>query len=257
MLVKVRVRAVLEAPAFAVELDGDDAQVLASGVSTAVGCSGASGIALVFDAELAGRILLARVLGGTGGGNVARVLLGLGEVDGDLKIAPVGGGAPFDVARDGGTAHIAGVAAQTVEPVGRGAGLVDAHTAGELVNHDRGARHEHAHDTHGDAVAARCRVLGGTIDNGGFGKRGECALQIKVGEGVGVQDRELLGLQRPGHVECRARGADALQNGVVSPDAIVLSDHGPVDGVLNQALRNLAHVGHYSHAAYAPLSEIA
>ena len=133
MLVKVRVRAVLEAPALAVELDRDNAQVLSSGVGTAVGCGGASGVPLVFDAELAGRILLARVLGGTGCGNVARVLLGLGEVDGYLEIAPVGGGAPLDVARDGGAAHIAGVAAQAVEPVGRGAGLVDAHAPIELL----------------------------------------------------------------------------------------------------------------------------
>ena len=50
VLVKVRVRAVLEAPALAVELDGDNAQVLASGVSAAVCRGGASRIALVFDA---------------------------------------------------------------------------------------------------------------------------------------------------------------------------------------------------------------
>ena len=37
VLVKVRVRAVLEAPALAVELDGDNAQILAGGVSSAVG----------------------------------------------------------------------------------------------------------------------------------------------------------------------------------------------------------------------------
>ena len=77
MLVKVRVRAVLEAPALAVELDGDNAQILASGVSATVGCGGTSRIALVFDAELADRILLARVLGGAGCGNVARILFGL------------------------------------------------------------------------------------------------------------------------------------------------------------------------------------
>ena len=77
MLVKVRVRAVLEAPALAVELDGDNAQILAGGVSAAVGCGGASGVALVFDAELTGGILLARVFGGTGCGNIAWVLFGL------------------------------------------------------------------------------------------------------------------------------------------------------------------------------------
>ena len=257
VLVKVRVRAVLEAPALAVELDGDNAQVLASGMSATVGCSGSSGVALVFDAELAGGILLARVLGSAGRGNVARVLLGLGQVDGYLEIAPVGWGAPFDVARDGGTAHIAGVAAQTVEPVGRGAGLVDAHASIELLVYNRRPRHKHAHDAHSDAVAARCRVLGSAVGDGGLGKSGERALQIKVGEGIGVQKRELLGLQRPGHVERGACGANALKNGVVGPDAVVLPDHGSVDGVLDQVLRSLAHVGHYSHAAYAPLSEIA
>ena len=77
VLVKIRIRAVLEAPALSVELNGDNAQVLAGGVSAAVGCGRASGIALVFDAELAGGILLARVFGGTGRGNIARVLFGL------------------------------------------------------------------------------------------------------------------------------------------------------------------------------------
>ena len=140
VLVKVRVRAVLEAPALAVEFNGDNAQVLASGVGTAVGCGGASGVALVLDAELAGGILLARVFGGAGRGNVARVLLRLGQVDSDFQVTPVGGSAPFDVARDGGAAHIAGVTAQTVEPVGRGAGLVDAHTSVELLVYNRRAR---------------------------------------------------------------------------------------------------------------------
>ena len=249
VLVKVRVRAVLEAPALAVELDGDDAQILAGGVSAAVGCGGASGIALVFDAELAGGILLARVLGCTCRGDIARVLLRLGQVDGDLKIAPVGGGAPFDVARDGGTAHVAGVAAQAVEPVGRGTGLVDAHTPIEFLVYNRRPRHERAHDAHGDAIAARRRVLDSTVGNGSLGKRGKRALQVKVGQGIGVQEREFLDLERPGHVERRARGADALQNGVVCPDAVVLSDHGSMDGILNQALRSLAHISHYSHAA--------
>ena len=249
VLVKVRVRAVLEAPALAVELDGDNAQILAGGVSAAVGCGGASRVALVFDAELAGGILLARVLGCTCRGDIARVLLRFGQVDGDLKIAPVGGGAPFDVARDSGAAHVAGVAAQTVEPVGRGAGLVDAHTSVELLVYNRRSRHERAHDAHGDAVAARHRVLGSTVCNGGLGKRGKRAFQVKVGQGIGVQERELLVLQRPSHVECGARGADALQNGVVGPDAVVLSDHRSMDGIFDEVLRGLAHVSHYSHAA--------
>ena len=77
VLIKIRIRAVLETPALAVELNGNNAQILAGGVSAAVGCGGASGIALVFDAELTSGILLARVLGGTCRGNVARVLLGL------------------------------------------------------------------------------------------------------------------------------------------------------------------------------------
>ena len=249
VLVKIRVRAVLETPALAVELDGDNAQILAGGVSAAVGCGGASGIALVFDAELAGGIFLARVLGYTCRGDIARVLLRLGQVDSDLKIAPVGGGAPFDVARDGGTAHVAGVAAQAVEPVGCGAGLVDAHTAVEFLVYNRRPRHQHTHDAHGDAIAARCRILGSTVGNGGLGKRGKCAFKVKVGQGVGVQEREFLDLERPGHVERRARSTDALENGVIRPDAIVLADHRSVDSVLDQVLRGLAHVSHYSHAA--------
>ena len=249
VLVKVRVRAVLEAPTLAVELDGDNAQILAGGMSAAVSRGGASGVTLVLDAELAGGILLAHVLGCTCRGDIARVLLGFGQVDGDFKIAPVGGGAPFDVARDGGTAHVAGVAAQTVEPVGRGAGLVDAHTSVELLVYNRRPRHERAHDAHGDAVASRCRILGGTVGNGDLGKCGKRAFKVKVGQGIGVQEREFLDLERPGHVECRPRGADALQNGVVCPDAVVLSDHRSVDSILNQALRSLAHISHYSHAA--------
>ena len=181
VLVKVRVRAVLEAPALAIKLNGNNAQILAGGVSAAVGCGGASGIALVFDAELAGGILLARVLGCTCHSDISRVLLGLGQVDGNLQVAPVGWGVPFDVARDGGTAHVAGVAAQAVEPVGRGAGLVDAHASVELLVYNRRPRHECAHDAHGDAVAARCRVLGGAVGNGGLGKRGERAFKVKVG----------------------------------------------------------------------------
>ena len=77
MLVKVCVRAVLETPAFAVELDGDDAQILTRGMSAAVGRGGAPRVALIFDAQLAGGILLARVLGSAGRGDIARVLLGL------------------------------------------------------------------------------------------------------------------------------------------------------------------------------------
>ena len=64
-----------------------------------------------------------------------------------------------------------------------------------------------------------------------------------------MQERELLVLQRPGHVERGTRGAYALQNGVVCPDAIVLADHRSVDSVFDQVLRGLAHVSHYSHAA--------
>ena len=257
VLVKVRVRAVLEAPTLAVELDGDNAQVLASGMSAAVCRGGASRVAFVLDAQLTGGILLACIFGGTGCGNIARVLFGLGQVDGDLQVTPVGGGAPLDVARDGGAAHVTGVTAQAVEPVGRGAGFVDAHAAAEFLVYNRRPWHEHTHNAHGDPVAARCRVLGGTVGNSGFREHGERAFQIKVGEGVGVHKRNFLDLERPGHVERGTRGADALQNGVVGPDAVVLSDHRPVDGIFDEALRGLAHVGHYSHAAYAPLSEIA
>ena len=129
VLVEVGVGGVLQAPALAIEFDRHDTQILARRMGTAHGRGAASGVALVLDAELAGGILLAGVLGGTSGGDIAWVLLGLGEVDGDLQLAPTCGRGPLDVAGDGGAAYVATVAAELVEPVGRGFGFMHANTA--------------------------------------------------------------------------------------------------------------------------------
>ncbi len=126
VLVKVRVWGVLQPPTLTAERDGDDAQILACGMRAACCCGTASGIPFVFYAELTGRVFFSRGFGGAGGGDIARVLFGLGEIDGDLEIAPSGGRLPLDVASDGRAAYVTAVAAHAIEPIGSRGGFVNA-----------------------------------------------------------------------------------------------------------------------------------
>ncbi len=251
VLVEVGVGGVLEAPALAVKLHGDDAQVLAGGVLAAGRRRAAPGVALVLDAELAGRVLLARRLGRARRGDVARVLLGLGEVDRDLEVAPAGGGAPLDVARDGGAAHVAGVAADAVEPVGRRPGAL----VGEkpLKGGDRlgGTRHERAHDAHGDAVAPARGVLDLAVLDGEVGEGGERRLEVELG----LAARSLR--EHPVLVGAGPERPDGLERCVVGPDAVGPADEPARGRVVYERLDTGADVrGVYSHCAYAPLSAI-
>src|SRR5699024_2034639 len=100
---------VLQEPGGVVDGYGHDAVVLPRGVVDA------AGVALVFGAELA-----ARVVGGgqvPGGGDGARVLFGLGEVYGDVQLAVLRGGFPLDVLGDAVAADVVGVLAELVVPV--------------------------------------------------------------------------------------------------------------------------------------------
>ena len=75
-------------------------------------------VPLVGHAQLAGGIGLGIVSAREGGSDVARVLLGLGKVDGDLEFTPPCRRGPLDIAGDRRAAHVSDVAAQTVEPIG-------------------------------------------------------------------------------------------------------------------------------------------
>ena len=210
VLVEVGVGRVLQAPALAAERDGDNAQVLACGVGAARGARGAAGVALVFDAELAGGVLLAGVLGGACSGDLARVLLGLGEIDGYLQAAPARGRDPLDVLRDGRAANVAGVAAQLVEPAGGGLGAL---ARGELVKAGGdlgGLGHEQAHHAAGRAVASAGGVVRRAVLDGRLRNHGERGVEVKAR----VRRRFALG-KHPALEWGRAGGAGALEHGVV------------------------------------------
>ena len=251
VLVEVGVGAVLQAPALAVELDRDDAQVLAGRVLAAGHRRAAPGVALVLDAELARRVLLARGLGRARRRDVARVLLGLGEVDRDLEVAPAGGGAPLDVARDGGAAHVARVAADAVEPVGGRLGVF-LHERVEDGDGLGRARHQGAHDAHGHAVATVCRVLDAAVGHRDLREVGERGLEVELGR-LRVEVRLLR--QDPGLLRPGPERPDGLERGVVRPDAVRPADEIARRRVVDERLDVVADVL-YSHAACAPFSAI-
>jgi len=153
VLFKVRIRAILQAPALSPQLDGNNSQVLAGRVRAQRARGGATRIPFVAHAQLAGGIRLN--IRGTrkGCGDIARILFRLGEVDGDFKVAPPCGRGPGDIARDSAAADVTRIAAQTVEPVGRGGGA-GLRAARKLCGDLRGTRHQAAHNRHSRAVAA-------------------------------------------------------------------------------------------------------
>ena len=255
VLVEVGVGAVLQAPALAAELDGHDAQVLARRVRAARGLGRAARVALVLDAELAGRVLLARVSGGAGTGDVARVLLGLGAVDRDLEAAPVRGRLPGDVARDGGAAHVADVAAQVIEPTRGHARSLAREGVVEGERHLGGAGREQPHHPHGRAVAPGGGVLGRTVRDGLLREARERALEVERG-GRHRAGGALVGLGRVGVVAdvlgdahgkhrvavvCEPRlgrggagCAHGLEHRVVGPDPVLAANQVAVAGVVDK-----------------------
>ena len=255
VLVEVGVGAVLQAPALAAELDGHDAQVLARRVRAARGLGRATRVALVLDAELAGRVLLARVSGGAGTGDVARVLLGLGAVDRDLEAAPVRGRLPGDVARDGGAVHVADVAAQVIEPTRGHARPLAREGVVEGERHLGGAGREQPHHPHGRAVAPGGGVLGLTVRDGLLREARERALEVERGRRHRAGGA-LVGLGRVGVVAavlgdahgkhrvavvCEPRlgrggagCAHGLEHRVVGPDPVLAANQVAVAGVVDK-----------------------
>ena len=228
MLAEVGIGAVLKSPALAAKAYGDDAQVLPGRMGAHGVCGGATGVALVLNAELTGGVFLARRCLACCR-DLPGILLWLGEVDGDLQRTPVRLRVPADVSCDGGAAHVAGIAAGAVEPVGRRLGPILLGKPLEAGLHLGGLGHEKAHHPHGDAVAAACGVCGAAVGHGDLGKRGE-KLVGRLGRRPGRHGRG----GRPLGEDPLLAGAGAgcpnrLEHGVCRPDAICPADE-PMDG---------------------------
>lgn len=229
VLIEVRIGGVLQTPTLADELDGDDAQVLARGVRATCGRRGAARVALVLYAELAGRVLFPVGGDGTGRRDPARVLLGLGEVDRDLQVTPLGRGLPLDVARDGGAAHVARVAAHLVEAVRCAPRVAGGQQGAESGGDLRGLGHERAHDAHGHAVTPARRVLLGARHHSDVpdGKKGRFEVEVAVGLGPS---------EHPASIRRGPLDAGALERRVVCPDAVLHADQAATDAVVDELL---------------------
>ena len=205
VLVVVDVGGVLQEPGGVVDGDGHDAVVLTGGVVDP------AGVALVLGAQLA-----AWIGGGwqiAGGGDGLGVLLRLGEVDGNVQVAVLGGGDPLHVLGNPVPADVVGVLAELVVPVGGLLGALGVEGL-ELLHHLGGAGSETAHE-HG--------VKQVTVDHGVLGQNAP---------GVGVVHQLT---QHGGQVDVPGHGG--LGGGVaVQLEGLQQGVHGPVPlAGLNQA----------------------
>ena len=151
VLVVVQVGGILEVPRLAAQVQVHKAVVLARREGRA-----APRVAGVLHAQHAGRIA---------GGllqprrrDVARVLLGLGQVDGDVQLAHHRGRLVLDVARDVVHADVVDVAAQLVEPVGGVFRALGVAAVVEFAAHLGGPGGDAAHQPGGKRVALALRV---------------------------------------------------------------------------------------------------
>ena len=109
VLVVVAVRGVLEIPVLAMKVERDKPQVLSCGMPLV------AEEALVLPAEQT--LWVAGRGDGPGTGDIPRVLLRLGEVDGDVQLAELRGGLPADVTGRARGADVVRGDAQLVKPV--------------------------------------------------------------------------------------------------------------------------------------------
>ena len=173
MLVEIGVGTVLQVELLPCQLNGHDA----------VGLAGrevdAPGIADILLAEHAGGVaaLGLQALQGDGLG----VLLGLGQIDGDLQLAVGGGSVPLDVLGDLGSADIVRYHAEIIEPVGSSLGALFHVQLMELFANFALAGHQSPHQAglEVDAVLGHSTVkqfLAGSqfhhfVQQGGGGRR--------------------------------------------------------------------------------------
>ena len=214
VLVVVHIGGVLQKPGGAVDGDGDNAVVLPGGVIDP------AGVALVLGAQLAPGI------GGggqvPGGGNSLGVLLRLGEVDGNVQLAVLGGRLPLHILGDPVPADVIGVLAELIIPVGGLLGVLRPQGL-EFVNHLAGTGGESAHDLGVKKVP---------VDNG-------VLLQNTPGMGIvheGVQNDGQFSILHRGQLLGHGTAVQLqhLQQGVYRPKLLLGPDELLVQGVGNQ-----------------------
>ena len=137
VFVIIHIGRILHEPGRIVYRDGDYPVVLPCGVVDA------AGVALVFGAELAARIVRGGQVPRRSDG--ARVLFRLREVYGDVELAVVRGGFPLDVLGDAVAADVVGVLAELIVPV-RGLFRALRVETAELLDDLCGPRRQGAHE---------------------------------------------------------------------------------------------------------------
>ena len=189
VLVVVLVGRVLQEPSLAAELHGDQAQILPGRVI------GSAGVALIVPNQEVRRVRLvfrtAYLPGGLG--DVARVFLGFGQVDGDVHPAVDGVLLPADVLCGTAGSDVVARHRDSVEVI-RGRGGVLLVQGPEPLAEHRGVHDERAHDSGVPQVA-----FGGCV---GFDKAPRrCVVEERSEQ---VVDRE-VGTIRGGTIRCLGR----------------------------------------------------
>ena len=151
MLIVIYIRRILESPLAAIDGHRNDTVVL-TGRMVHTAC-----ITLIFTAQQAFRItgLLCQLCCGDGFG----ILLGLGQVDGNIQIAIFGGSYPFHILADTIAADIIGISAQFIIIVGSCLRRYLLVQLMKMTDHFTGSGHQQSHDLRIEKVTVYHTVL--------------------------------------------------------------------------------------------------
>ena len=222
VLAVVEVGGILHVPALAVERQRDHAVVLPRGEADAARVAG------IFRAEHAPGI--AGLLGAALRGDIARVLLRLGKVDGNLQLAGLGVLKEAHVFGDAVHLDVVAVAAEFVEPLRSRRGAAFLVELEEALAHALRLGREQAHQFGGEQVAVFAAVLDDALHRGGAGQRVE-HLRGRLRRG----DGRIVDLLRRVH-------AHDLQQAVDVEGPVLRLDHFLGDGKVHQMVDPLSHV---------------
>ena len=222
VLAVVEVGGILHVPALAVERQRDHAVVLPRGEADAARVAG------IFRAEHA--LGIAGLLGAALRGDVARVLLRLGKVDGDLQLAGLSVLEKAHVFGDAVHFDVVAVAAELVEPLRGRRGAAFLVEREEALAHALRLGREQTHQFGGEQVAVFAAVFNDALRRGGAGQRVE-HLRSRLRRG----DGRIVDLLRRVH-------AHGLQQSVDVEGPILRLDHFLGDGKVHQTVDPLSHV---------------